>query len=176
MSDDQDTTGGPPHPGEPDPATDAPPPGDVLLDEDEVARAEIEAAAERAADAKSIGLEAGFGERLVAAITGTSVIVTVLAFVSALVIGAFIIAFSEDSVRQALGYFFAQPQDAFRAAADAVFSAYRALLQGSLGGTTQLSETFVTATPLILTGLAVAVPLRAGCSTSAPRGSSSPAG
>ena len=161
MSDHQEPPGGAPRPGEHEEPASEPPPGDVLLDEEEIAQAEIEAAAERAADAKSVGLEAGFGERLVAALTGTSVIVTVLAFVSALFIGAFIIAFSEDSVRQALGYFFAQPQDAFRAAGDAVFSAYRALVQGSLGGTTQLSETFVTATPLILTGLAVAVPLRA---------------
>jgi general nucleoside transport system permease protein len=134
--------------------------GAVLVDDD--AREEIEAAAERAATSRRVGLDASFGERFIAALTGTSVIVTLLAILSALVLGAFIIALSEESVRDALGYLFAQPGDAFRAAIDAVFSAYRALLQGSLGGTTQLSETFVTATPLILTGLAVAVPLRAG--------------
>jgi general nucleoside transport system permease protein len=134
--------------------------GAVLVDDD--ARAEIEAAAERAAEGRRIGLEASFGERLIAALTGTSVIVTLLAILSALVIGAFIIALSEEAVRDALGYLFAQPGDAFRAAFESVFAAYRALLQGSLGGATQLSETFVTATPLILTGLAVAVPLRAG--------------
>jgi general nucleoside transport system permease protein len=134
--------------------------GAVLVDDD--AREEIEAAAERAAASRRVGLDASFGERLIAALTGTSVIVTLLAILSALVLGAFIIAFSEEAVRDSLGYLFARPGDAFRAAIDAVFSAYRALLQGSLGGTTQLSETFVTATPLILTGLAVAVPLRAG--------------
>jgi len=162
MSDDIEPEGTAPPSGEDDATESDQAPGDVLLEDEDRARAEIEAAAERAAEAKAIGLEAGFGERFIAAITGTSVIVTLLAFLSALVIGAFIIAFSEDAVRETLGYFFAQPGDAFRAAGDAVFNAYRALLQGSVGGTTQLSETFVTATPLILTGLAVAVPLRAG--------------
>ena len=162
MSDDIEPEDSAPRSGEDDAPESEQAPGDVLLEDEDLARAEIEAAAERAADAKAIGLEAGFGERFIAAITGTSVVVTLLAFLSALVIGAFIIAFSEDAVRETLSYFFAQPGDAFRAAGDAVFSAYRALLQGSVGGTTQLSETFVTATPLILTGLAVAVPLRAG--------------
>lgn len=132
------------------------------LDPDEVARQEIEAAREREAGSGGIGLDASFGQRLVAALTGTSVIVTVLAFVSALVIGAFIIALSEDVVRASMSYFFTRPGDTFRAAGSEVFGAYQALLQGSVGGISQLSETFVSATPLILTGLAVAVPLRAG--------------
>lgn len=134
--------------------------GGVLVDDD--ARQEIEAAAQRAAEGRKVGLDASFGERLIAALTGTSVIVTLLAILSALVLGAFIIALSEEAVRDALGYFFARPGDALGAAVEAVSAAYLALLQGSLGGLTQLSETFVTATPLILTGLAVAVPLRAG--------------
>lgn len=149
---DAPTTGGAP--------TDEDAAGGVLVDD--VAREEIEAAAERAAESRKVGLDATFGERLIAALTGTSVIVTLLAIVSALVLGAFIIAFSEESVRDALGYLFARPGDAISAAVQAVSAAYWALLQGSLGGATQLSETFVTATPLILTGLAVAVPLRAG--------------
>jgi len=35
-------------------------------------------------------------------------------------------------------------------------------VEGALGGSSQLSETLVSSTPLIMTGLAVAVPLRAG--------------
>jgi simple sugar transport system permease protein len=132
------------------------------LDQEEIARQEIEAARERESQSGGVGHDASFGQRLVAALTGTSVIVTALAFFSALVIGAFIIALSEDAVRASLGYFFSRPGDAFRTAGSEVFGAYRALLQGSVGGVSQLSETFVTATPLILTGLAVAVPLRAG--------------
>ncbi len=136
--------------------------GPVAVTEAELAQAEIEAAKERAADTAAVTLDATFSQRLIAALTGTSVTVTILAFVSALVIGAFIIAVSEDAVREALGYFFARPTDAFRTGFDAVGSAYLALLQGSLGGVPQVSETLVSSTPLILTGLAVAVPLRAG--------------
>jgi general nucleoside transport system permease protein len=163
MSDDQ-------RPGAEDPDGSAGPPeehadpdvtGTAVATDDEVAQAEIAAAAEREAGTKTVGLEAGFAERLVAMITGTSVIVTILAFVSAMVIGAFIIAASESAVREALAYFTARPSDTFAAAWDTVSQAYLALVQGSLGGRSQISETLVSATPLILTGLAVAVPLRA---------------
>jgi ABC-type uncharacterized transport system permease subunit len=136
--------------------------GPVLLSEEEVARAEIEAAKEREAETTAVTLEAGFTQRLVAALTGTSVLVTILAFLSAMVIGGVIIALSEAPVREALGYFTARPSDTFAAAWEVVRDAYVALFQGSLGGQRQLSETLVSSTPLILTGLAVAVPLRAG--------------
>ncbi len=141
---------------------DAAPPESSVLTTDEDRQAEIDAAKEREADARTIGLEAGFSERLVAALTGTSVIVTILAFVSALVIGAVIIAVSEPQVREVLGYFTARPGDTFAAVWTSVSEAYAALVQGALGGRSQFSETLVSATPLILTGLAVAVPLRAG--------------
>jgi general nucleoside transport system permease protein len=134
----------------------------TLVDEEELAREEIEAAREREADAKAVSLEAGFTERLVAALTGTSVVVTLLAVLSALVIGAFIIALSEEPVREALQYFTARPADTFAASWEVVRDAYVALFQGAFGGARPLSETLVSATPLILTGLAVAVPLRAG--------------
>lgn len=134
--------------------------GVVVTDED--AQAEIEAAREREAETRTLGLEAGFTERLVAALTGTSVIVTILAFVSAMALGAVIIALSEAQVREVLSYFTSRPSDTFAAVWTAVSEAYAALLQGSLGGRSQISETLVSSTPLILTGLAVAVPLRAG--------------
>jgi general nucleoside transport system permease protein len=133
-----------------------------LLSDEELAQQELEAAKEREAEAKKVGLEASFTQRLTAALTGTSVIVTLLAFVAAFFLGAFIIAFSEESVREAMTYFAAQPSATFSAAWDAISSAYVALIRGSLGGTSQLSETLIAATPLILSGLAVAVPLRAG--------------
>jgi general nucleoside transport system permease protein len=133
-----------------------------LLTEEELKQAEIESAKEREADTHKVSLEAGFGQRLIAALTGTSVIVTILAFLSAMVIGGIIIALSESAVRDALGYFTARPGDTFSAAWAAISDAYVALLQGSLGGNRQISETLVSSTPLILTGLAVAVPLRAG--------------
>jgi general nucleoside transport system permease protein len=149
-----------PEPAEP---TDSKGEGSVLLTEEERTRQEeIEAAREREASAKKVGLEASFSERLIAALTGTSVIVTLLSFVAAFVLGGFIIAFSDEVTREAMTYFFSQPSDTFVAAWDAISAAYSALIRGSLGGTSQLSETLIAATPLILSGLAVAVPLRAG--------------
>jgi general nucleoside transport system permease protein len=136
--------------------------GSVLLSEEEIAREEIEAAREREAGAKKIALEASFSERLIAALTGTSVIVTLLSFLAAFVLGAVIIAFSDETSREAMGYFFSRPADTLAAVWDAVSGAYSALIRGSLGGSSQLSETLIAATPLILSGLAVAVPLRAG--------------
>ena len=106
--------------------------------------------------------DAGFTERFVAAVTNQSLIVTALAFVSAIVVGALILAVSAEAVRDALGYFTARPSDTFSAAWRVVTDAYGALLEGSLGGVRPISETLVAATPLILTGLAVAVPFRAG--------------
>jgi general nucleoside transport system permease protein len=136
--------------------------GPVLLSDEELAQQEVEAAKEREREAHTVALEASFTQRLVAALTGTSVIVTLLAFVAAFFIGAFIIAFSEEAVREAMSYFTARPGDTFAEAWSAISAAYAALIRGSLGGTSQLSETLIAATPLILTGLAVAVPLRAG--------------
>jgi general nucleoside transport system permease protein len=130
----------------------------------ETAQAEIEEAAEREREAAPHGppIGASFTQRFVAAVTGTSVIVTLLAFVSALVIGAVVVILADDGARSALGYITARPSDFFSAAWAAVFGAYRALVTGSLGGIGQLSETLVAATPLVATGLAVAIPLRAG--------------
>lgn len=131
--------------------------------DDELAQAELAEAAERE---RELGgphrLDASATERFVAAITGTSVIVTILAFVSAFVLGAIVIVLSDEAARTALGYVTARPGDFIEAGSSAVLDAYRALISGSLGGRGQLSETLVAATPLIATGLAVAIPLRAG--------------
>ncbi len=134
----------------------------VLDVEREIVQAEVEAAAERELDAKTVELGASFTERFVAAVTGTSVLVTILAIASALVIGAAIIAVSDDATREALGYFTARPSDTFANAWEVIAGAYSAMFRGAFGGLRQVSETFVAATPLILTGLAVAVPLRTG--------------
>ncbi len=130
----------------------------------EAAEAEVAAAAERERELASghPPLSASPAERFIAAITGTSLLVTLLAFVSAFVLGAIVIVLSDDGSRTALGYVTARPGDFVDAASGAVFDAYRALVSGSLGGIGQLSETLVAATPLIATGLAVAIPLRAG--------------
>jgi general nucleoside transport system permease protein len=130
--------------------------------EEELARAEVAAAEEREADAKSVDLGAGFRERLIGAITGASLRVTVLALVLAFALGGLLLAISDPAVREALGYFTSRPSDTFVRAWDQVSAAYAALVSGALGSPRAITETLVLAGPLILTGLAVAVPLRAG--------------
>ena len=99
------------------------------------------------------------GGRIRAAVLGVSARLTLLAVVAALVIGAVVLALSAEETRAALED---GPGAAVTAGATTVGRAYAALLQGSVGSLGALSETLVAATVLILTGLAVAVPLRAG--------------
>jgi ABC-type uncharacterized transport system permease subunit len=100
-------------------------------------------------------------QRIVAAVTGAGVHVTVLAFVAAFAVGAILLAFSDARTIASMS------SDAglgatLQAAGRAVSRGYGALLQGSVGSVGALSETLVAATVLILTGLAVTIPLRAG--------------
>ncbi|NHN56544.1 ABC transporter permease [Calidifontibacter sp. DB0510] len=95
-------------------------------------------------------------------------VVTVLAVISAMIVGAILIIASDGPTRQAIGYFFQAPLDTFNAAGWAVRDAYVALFEGSIynpgGGQAlaPLSETLVYATPLILAGLSVTLAFRAG--------------
>jgi len=73
----------------------------------------------------------------------TGLVIPALAVFTALVIGAVIIMLT--------GYSFAETMDA-----------YRALLEGSVGSLRAISQTLTEATPLIFTGLAVAIAFRAG--------------
>jgi len=101
----------------------------------------------------------GPAQRLRAALLGASARLTGLAVAAALGIGAVVLALSAEETREALDDGLGP---ALVAGASAVGRAYSALLQGSVGSLGALSETLVAATVLILTGLAVAVPLRAG--------------
>jgi ABC-type uncharacterized transport system permease subunit len=104
----------------------------------------------------------------------TPVIVTALALVSALIVGAILIAIGDEKTRGALGYFFQYPQDALSYGWSAVSSAYIALFEGAIvdpatfssGSLTQIlnpiSETLLSAAPLICAGLSVALAFRAG--------------
>lgn len=100
-------------------------------------------------------------QRIVGAITGADVRLTVLALVAALVVGALFLVLSDtrtlDAVTSGAGL-----GAVLQAAARSVSRAYSALLQGSLGSPGAISETLVASTVLILTGLAVTIPLRAG--------------
>jgi general nucleoside transport system permease protein len=111
-------------------------------------------------------------------VEGSPAVVTFLAIVAALVLGALLIAFTNDAVLHAWGQFFSNPGNAFAQAWDAVFAAYRAMFDGAIvspatvaaafhGGSVgaifyPISQTLSDATPLILTGLSVAIAFRAG--------------
>ena len=98
-------------------------------------------------------------------------LVTALSFVLALAIGAVLIAVSDPDVADAAGYFFAQPMDTLSAAWDSVAGAYLALFQGAVYDTSAttlqaairpITETLTVAAPLIVAGLGVALPFKAG--------------
>jgi general nucleoside transport system permease protein len=118
---------------------------------------------------------------------GNSVTVTILAIFTALVVGGLINAFTNRTVLHAWGNLFSAPGHAFAQAWDTAEGAYVAMFEGSIFnphtvatlfqqasiGTAihdgflsavfnPLSETCVQATPLILAGLAVALPYQAG--------------
>jgi general nucleoside transport system permease protein len=117
----------------------------------------------------------GWGRRaLDAYLYGNEVVVTVLAFVCALVFGAILIAIADAPTRKSLGYFTDSPGDTFSHAWSAISAGYTALFRGSVFNTDSLysngniavfgpiSDTLVNAAPLILGGLSVAVAFRAG--------------
>lgn len=121
------------------------------------------------------GARGGRGQRFVDAIRyGNSVVLTVLAFICALVVGAILIVIADAPTRKAMGYFTAVPGDTFSRGWQAISSGYIALFKGSIfnpdslysnGGVPILgpiSETLLNAAPLILGGLAVGVAFRAG--------------
>ena len=104
-------------------------------------------------------------------ITGGSAMISILAVVFALVVGAILIAFTNERVQDAAGYFFSRPTDLLGAFWDAVAGAYSALFQGSiynfradnfLTAIRPLTETLTFATPLIAAGLGVGLAFRVG--------------
>jgi general nucleoside transport system permease protein len=116
---------------------------------------------------------------LVESWSANAVTVTVLAILGAVVVGGILICASDPGVRAAFGYFFAAPTDALSAAWQVVSQAYADLLKGAvvdpdrvrqwLDGSGSfvavlgsISETLTYATPLIFTGLAVALAFRGG--------------
>ena len=109
-----------------------------------------------------------------AVIYGNTVVVTLLALLVAMVVGAVLIAVADPATRTAAQYFFSAPMDTVNAAAQAVGGGYAALFQGAIynpataskgtlvGVLGPISETLVNATPLILGGLSVGLAFRAG--------------
>ena len=87
---------------------------------------------------------------------------TIAAVVLALLVGALLIIFSTPRVIESLAYFFSYPWDFFRYAGLAVWDAYSALLNGSLGSPGAIVRTLERAAPLICAGLGVSLAFRAG--------------
>src|SRR5258706_8913270 len=119
------------------------------------------------------------GRALINAIVeGSPAVVTFLAIVAALALGALLIAVTNTTVLHAWGRLFSDPGNAFAQAWDAIFAAYRAMFDGAIfspatigaafhGGSVgaifyPISQSLSDATPLILTGLSVAIAFRAG--------------
>ncbi len=128
-----------------------------------------------------------FGQHLRDAIQDSTVTVTVLALFAAVVLGGLLTAFTNNNVLHAWSDFFSAPGNAIAKAWDAAAGTYVALFEGSVFNPHTvaalfqqasisaavhdgylsavfgpLSETAVQATPLILAGLAVALPFQAG--------------
>jgi len=110
-------------------------------------------------------------QQVIRDIMGGNAMISVLAVILALIVGAILIAFTDKDVQVASGYFFSRPGDTFAAIWDAASGAYSALFQGSIynfrrpgfeAGIKPLTETLTFATPLIAAGLGVAVAFRVG--------------
>jgi ABC-type uncharacterized transport system permease subunit len=102
--------------------------------------------------------------------TGNAII-SVLAVVLALIVGAIMIAFTDERVQEASVYFFSRPSDTLAAIWESVSGAYSALFQGAIynfrrdtfaAGIKPITETLTFATPLIAGGLGVALAFRVG--------------
>ncbi len=119
------------------------------------------------------------GAVIIQAITeGSSVVITILAIFLALVVGGVLIVFSDPLVTHAWSSFFAYPGTALSQTWHSVSFAYSQMFEGAIfspstvsaafhGGSIEaifypLSSTAAQATPLILTGLSVAIAFRCG--------------
>ncbi|MEP6852805.1 MAG: hypothetical protein ABJA87_09145 [bacterium] len=101
-----------------------------------------------------------------------NLVLTALAVLTALVIGALLMIFSDDQTRTSLGYFFQAPSDFFSNAWYTVRDAYVAMFKGAIfdpgrtDGLTEIfgpiSSTIFTATPLICAGLGISLAFRSG--------------
>ncbi|MCP2031632.1 simple sugar transport system permease protein [Okibacterium sp. HSC-33S16] len=98
-------------------------------------------------------------------------VITILAVVFALIIGAVLIAVTNEDVQKASGYFFAAPGDTLGAVWQAVSGAYGALFQGAIynfrrdsfvDGIKPLTDTLTFATPLIAAALGIGIAFRVG--------------
>lgn len=109
--------------------------------------------------------------RVLREIATGNALLSVLAVLLALVIGAILIAATDSQVQTTSAYFFSRPTDMLNAVWQAASGAYSALFQGSIynfradtfaNGIRPFTETLNFATPLIAAGLGVALSFRVG--------------
>ncbi len=111
-------------------------------------------------------------------IAGGNAVISILAVLVALVVGALFIAIFNEQVQAKAAYFFSRPGDTFAAAWHVIVEAYSALFSGSIFGRSgdlvqrlaPFSETLFNATSLIASGLAVALAFRVGLFNIGARG------
>ena len=87
---------------------------------------------------------------------------TFVAIAIALLIGAVLIALSDEKVIESMSYMFTAPGDFFRFSWEAISSSYAALVKGSVGSWDRISITLERSAPLICAGLGVSLAFRAG--------------
>ena len=132
--------------GQPTDPTEGRPPGDARQDQ------EPAGAADEQPD--FLHRATGVGTRL-----GRALLIPTLAIITALILGAIIIAVTDIDILRLWGE---DPGEALSQSVEQVADAYTALFRGSIGSGRAISETLFSATPLILTGLAVALAFNAG--------------
>jgi ABC-type uncharacterized transport system permease subunit len=100
-----------------------------------------------------------------------SAVMSILAVILALVVGAILIAFTNPTVQTTAGYFFSRPSDMLSAIWQSISGGYLALFQGGVydytaasfsAGIAPLLSSLGLATPLIAAGLGIALGFRAG--------------
>jgi simple sugar transport system permease protein len=129
--------------------------------------------------------------RTLQSIARSDLLVVVMSFVFAFLIGSVLIVIADEEVRETLGYFFARPSDALTAIWQSVTQAYGAMFRGAIfdgqgfsrvaadvreaggsgtyvllpalaAGLRPLTETLTVGTPLIIAAAGMAVSFRAG--------------
>ncbi|MBP3979004.1 ABC transporter permease [Microbacterium sp. BLY] len=119
------------------------------------------------------------GNAILKEILRGSMVTTILAIVLALIVGGVLIAFTNEDVLEASGYFFNKPSDTFAAAWNAVYNGYEALFRGAFFNARgadfaaqirPLTNTLGFAAPLIAAGLGVALAFRVGLFNIGARG------
>ncbi|MBD8219155.1 ABC transporter permease [Microbacterium sp. CFBP 13617] len=133
--------------------------------------AEVDSAAGARVVAPEPATEENRWRRALREVATGNAIISVLAVILALLVGAVMIAATDENVQASAVYFFARPGDTLVAIWQSVSGAYASFFQGAIynfrrpefaTGIRPLTETLTFATPLIAAGLGVALAFRVG--------------